>query len=187
MRLSFRLILITLAVSLLAACASPATKEGMTISPEAASKYDENTSLKGTVQVSDVTGGENTNPAWTSEIGNEEFQEALVESLRTAKLLASDTGDSQYQLSAKLMSVDQPMFGASLTVTTTVEYRLTDTKANREIWLKQIATPYTATMSDSLVAFERLRKANEGSARSNISALVDYLYKLDVSQGGVTL
>jgi hypothetical protein len=51
---------------------------------------------------------------------------------------------SPYTLAAFIGKVDQPSFGFSMTVTMEVSYTLTDVKAGKAAWTKDIASTYTA-------------------------------------------
>ncbi|MCE5972350.1 hypothetical protein LZA78_02440 [Sinirhodobacter sp. WL0062] len=159
----------------LAGCAEPANQAAMVpgqiaLAPSS-SPYKQN--------ISSVSGfgGEETNPLWTSEISKEEFQKALEASIKRAGLY-SDRG--RYSLRADILSVEQPLVGLDLKVTMTVRYNLTD--ANGRIRFDEtITSEYTATFSEAFVAIERLKKANEGVARENISK---FLKRVGVSASG---
>jgi hypothetical protein len=174
------------ALATLAGCATPARVEQMTIAPENINRYAAVKPLTKKVGVAEVSGGEETNPLWTSEIGDKEFQGALQKSLLQANLLAPE-GKGDYLLAAKLLKVDQPMFGFNLTVNTEVKYTLTRVADGKVVFDKTVSASHTATPADAFVAVERLRLANEGAARNNIADIVDSLYALDVKVAKVTL
>ncbi|KEF31298.1 hypothetical protein D777_01647 [Marinobacter nitratireducens] len=145
--------------------------------------YD--TAVKNSVNVTNVSGGEETNPAWTSEISNEAFSGALKQSLRKQGLLS---GNGRYKLEALLLEVDQPVFGLDFEVTTHVKYVLTDRDNNGAVVLNEtIVAPYTATIGDAFAAIKRLRLANEGSGKANIEGLLEKLSELKIQPGDVTL
>ena len=114
-----RVIALILFSILLGACAAPASRDNMDISAAERSAYKADQYLSGKVSVGSVIGGQDTNPAWTSEIGNEDFEAALRSSLETAYLLGGRTG-SDYILDAELVEIDQPMFGFTFTVTSKI-------------------------------------------------------------------
>lgn len=123
------------------------------------------------IEVGLISGGQPTNPLWTSQVGNEDFRAALEQALEQAQL-ASLVGESpRYRLDADLVGLEQPALGFDLTVTATVNYELT-ALAGGESYRTTIARPYTASMGDSLYAPARLRKANEGAIRENIGAYI---------------
>lgn len=142
------------------------------------------TTLKSNVGVSSVTGGEETNPAWTSEIDNSAFAGALNQSLKNQGLLSEN---GRYQLKALMLEVDQPMFGLDFEVITHVRYILTDSENNGAVVLDEtIIAPYTATIGDSFMAIKRLRLANEGSGKANIAGLLDKLSELQIKPGEIS-
>jgi hypothetical protein len=56
--------------------------------------------------------------------------------------------------------------------------RLVDRASGRTTYEEKIATPHTATIGDAFLGFERLRLANEGAMRANISRLIERLIAL---------
>lgn len=164
----------------LGGCATPARVDQMTLTPESPDSYAIAKPLTGKVAVGEVSGGEETNPMWTSEIGNTEFSAALRQSMARAKLLAPE-GKDEYQLSAKLLKVEQPMFALDMTVTITAEYVLVRASDKRQVFQKTVTSSHTAKMGEAFIATERLRLANEGAARTNITDIVNVLYELGVS------
>jgi len=171
-----KLTLLIAACVFLFGCASGAKKENMIYQGEQKT-YDK--TLNNNVEVTAVTGGKETNAALKSEISSEDFSAALKASLSKQGLL-SDQG--KYQLQVKLSIVDQDLFGADMTVTTHVQYVLTDIETNSVLLDDVIAAPYTATMGDALLGATRLRMANEGSGRKNIEKLLEKLADLNVNE-----
>ena len=91
------------------------------------------TPLRNNVAVRDVSGGKETNPMWVSNVGNSEFEQALEGSLRDAGLLSAGKQAGKYLLTAHMQKVEQPMFGASMTVTVTVNYSLAERADGKEV------------------------------------------------------
>lgn len=180
------LLCLSLFVLVLTGCASSANIGGMTVADTQAQSQTYSPALKENVQVSDVEGGKKTNPMWTSEIDGPDFKAALSDSLNKAGLLSA-AGNAPYTLKAKLVRVDQPVFGMDFKVTSDVEYSLIDNASGKEIFREVLSTPYTATVSDAFVGVTRLRLANEGSARENIAALLKRLSALNIEAGQVSL
>ncbi|MDJ0834098.1 MAG: hypothetical protein QNJ69_11285, partial [Gammaproteobacteria bacterium] len=75
---AYKLIIIFALVGGLLGCATGAKMEGMSFQGEL-KNYP--ATLRVNIAISEVTGGEDTNPAWTSEIGNDQFLGALIESM----------------------------------------------------------------------------------------------------------
>lgn len=148
-------------------CAQKSKMENMTVKNLENTQY--NSKFKSSIDILTVDGGEETNPAWTSEINNEEFKKALIASLTNAGLYSKD---GKYRLTAEIIYLAQPSFGFDMTVTMSVKYTLLDFSKNRIIFTRTINKPYTATVSDAFSGVERLRLANEGSAKKNIHYLL---------------
>lgn len=181
-----RLLCLSLFFLLLTGCASSAKIEGMTVAETQARANTYAPALQDNLQLSEVKGGQETNPMWTSEIGGPEFQAALQQSLDNAGLLSA--GDkAPYSLRANLVRVDQPMFGLDFEVTSEVEYTLVDNATGKELLRETLRTPFTAGVGDAFAAVKRLRLANEGSARENISALLKRLGELNIEAKQVSL
>lgn len=177
-----RILAVLAALLYLTGCASGA-KMGNMVYEGPVKAYD--TTLEGNVNVTNVSGGEETNPAWTSEIDNDAFAGALKQSLRKQGLLS---GNGRYQLEALLLEVDQPMFGLNFEVTTRVKYILTDREYSGAVVLNEtIVAPYTATIGDAFAAIKRLRLANEGSGNANIQGLLEKLSELQIQPGDISL
>lgn len=163
-------------------CASPAKIENMVYHPQSPLEYDRG--LKNEVDVKTTSGGDKTNPLWTSEISGEAFSAAVKSSLESEGLL-SDKG--RYHLQIHMRETDQPMFGMNLTVTTHVNYILTDSMNNSIVLNETIVAPYTATVGDSFAAVKRLRLANEGSGKMNIKGLLEKLSELKINSNEVSV
>ncbi|MEC7816012.1 MAG: hypothetical protein VX939_07050 [Pseudomonadota bacterium] len=178
---NLRILAVVAALLYLTGCASGAQMGNMVFEGPIKG-YD--AALENNVNVASVSGGEETNPAWTSEIDDDAFVGALKQSLRNQGLLS---GEGQYQLEALLLEVDQPMFGLDMEVTTHVKYILTK-RDNGEVLLNEtIVAPYTATVGDAFAAIKRLRLANEGSGNANIEGLLEKLSELDIQPGDIAL
>jgi len=156
-------------VALVAGCAAPADPEAM--KPTTVTQMKTKAAYRSAIQVTSVEGGKQTNPAWISNISNDDFKLALEDTLESIGY-HSKTG--KLQLNVKLVSVEQPLVGFNLTVTTVVEYNLVRSDG-RSVFRKTITAPYTAAFSESALAVTRLKKANEGSVRANIEAFITAL------------
>jgi hypothetical protein len=122
-----------------------------------------------------VTGGEPTNPLWTSQVGNQEFRSALEASLRNFDLLAEGQ-ESRFVVDANLIDVQQPTIGFALTVTSTVAYQVRRSGTTEAILEETVIAPYTASATSAFLATERLRLANEGSIKRNIELFIERLF-----------
>jgi hypothetical protein len=142
------------------------------------SQYSPDHFLTGKVSVGSVIGGQDTNPLWTSEIDNVEFEGALRNSLETAYLLNSHAM-AAYVLDAELIEIDQPMFGFTFTVESKIRYTLRDKSSSQTVMEQVITASGTATTGDAFAGVKRLRIATERSAQENIKKMISALYLFD--------
>ena len=142
-----------------------------------------NTLFRNALVIARVDGGETTNPLWTSEVDGAAFQGALRVSLEQNDLLAKTLPSSRFDLFATLGSVNQPLFGLDLAVSSTVAYRVVERKTQLDWFNDSVFASYTATFSDSPIAIQRLRLANEGSIRENIKKFIRRLVETQPPTG----
>jgi hypothetical protein len=147
-------------------CASGASSVAMTVGP-GPSDVPTSARHKGSIGVEDVSGGDETNPMWKSNVSNTEFRGALEGSLKNQEYLASPAGAAKYRVKAELVSVDQPTFGLDMTVKATVNYVISQAQNAQKI-SKRLVASATATMSDAFVGVTRLRIATERAMQANI-------------------
>jgi hypothetical protein len=166
------------AACLVAGCATPGRVEQMSVPGVVGINITAPQALRESIAMGEVTGGEETNPLWTSQVSGPDFAKALESSLLRAGLLQPDRKAGRYVLSAKLAELDQPLAGFNMTVTASVTYTLIARPTTQTVWEKKLTTPYTASFGDALYAVERLKLANEGAIRANISELLIALYRL---------
>lgn len=151
----------------LSACASGA-KPGAMLAPNTPqTTISANSSLREAVAIGQVSGGRETNPLWVSDVSSSDLAEALRLSLAVRTMLA--IRDERFKLEATMINLQQPMMGIDMTVTSRVRYRLTRLSDNAIVFEREIAAPFTAAFSSSFYGMERLKLANEGSIRENIS------------------
>ena len=154
----------------LGACATASTTGAMVPTLVAENIIEVDSVLYESVAVGEVTGGKETNPLWVSKVANDDFAGALSQTLSAHAMLAPET--NKYRLDADLVGLKQPFAGLDMTVTSTVQYTLTDVDANEVVYSSEVKTPYTAKMGDAFVAVQRLKLANEGSIRANLSTMI---------------
>lgn len=165
-----RLVLIIL-VAILAGCATPASQQAMSVSLQDV-PASLNANLKGQVIVNSVTGGKDTNPMWTSQVDAQGFKGALDKSIAIAGYKANDASKAKYSIDANLQSLDQPVFGLTFDVVSTVLYTVSGDNKQRQI---PITATGTASTSDAFIGVERLRIANERSIKENIKLFLQKL------------
>ncbi len=161
LKLSFFL-LITVVIT---GCATPASQNAMSIGvadvPQRISSE-----LKGQVNVRSVTGGKETNPIWISRVDNQGFKSALEQSLVAVGYKAQNGSTAKYQIDVTLNELEQPAFGLTFDVKSTVTYAVNGGSEGQKIF--PITALGTAAMSDAFVGMERMRIANERSIKENI-------------------
>ena len=176
--MNFYRITALIALFLLGACAQAASpfnmNAGRVINPI---KY--NGPFKDNIVVGTVSGGEETNPLWTSEIDDAGFERALELTLEDNGFLSELGGD--FELSATLAEVSQPLFGLSFTVNSAVDYVLNKSgKTQKAVCNFFISGSGTASFSDKMYGVKRLKLANELSIKNNLTQMISHL--LDCSK-----
>jgi hypothetical protein len=166
-------LVMTLAVG---ACAGPAERANMAVSNLSAPIEPVDGGLMGGIAVASVEGGRETNPLWTSEVGDEDFRGALNDSLRTYGWL-SEGEAPRYILRAHLLEIRQPLVGLDMTVTAKVRYELVDAVNEEPSQAETVTTEHTVTYGQAFAADDRVRMANEGAIRGNIQ---EFLTRLTV-------
>jgi hypothetical protein len=166
-RFSVRSLLAILLI-ICAGCATGAKPEAMTAVVQMSVHQSQST-----VVVS-VLGGSPTSAMWKSQISDEDFAVALRQSIEQSRLFAHVLvdGAGSYQLQAFIAQLNQPMFGASMTVSMEVDYTITKSEPKQVVWHKSIVSSYTAPFSAAFAGVTRLRLANEGAARKNIEQAI---------------
>ena len=165
------LILLTVCLGL-AGCASGAQPAQMIAAD--GTPISANSPLKGSMTVGPVTGGSKTSPLWKSEVSNEDFAEALRQTLIARTMLAS--AKARFVLTAELVELDQPTLGGfDMEVTSTVKYRLTTIGGSKTLFETTVKKLYTANFSSTFLGVKRLQLANEGSMRENIKQFIEEL------------
>ena len=158
---------------LLMGCATASQPGAMLAPVTEATMIDSTSQLHESVSLNGVEGGKETNPLWTSKVSNDDFAEALRQSLAAHAMLSTDEGD--YRLNAELVKLKQPLAGVNMSVTSTVKYTLTNVATGDVVFDETIEEKYTAKMGDAFVGVKRLQLANEGSIKSNISSLISMM------------
>ncbi len=153
-------------VALLAGCAAtPAKHEGMIPTTfETAGKHSK------TVSVS-VQGGRETKWGTPTNISDEAFMQALVDSITKSQIFSSvvQGKEADYLLTVSIFGMEQPLFGLTYTVKMEAGWTLQRADNGTVVWQESIKSEHTATFSDAFAAVTRLRLATEGAARDNIA------------------
>ncbi len=156
----------------LVGCATPASHQAMSVSG-ADSTLQISEKLKGQVIVRNVIGGKDTNPLWTSQVDSQSFKTALEASLSSVGYKANGS-DAKFKIDAELQDLNQPGFGLTFNVQSTVGYTVASDSGSVSVPITAVGT---ATTSDAFIGVERLKIANERSIKENIKAFINRLTK----------
>lgn len=170
-----RLAMLAAAALSLAACATASKPGAMVAELTDSTIISDQSALRNSFTVGEVSGGKKTNPLWVSKVSSEDFAEALRQSLASHAMLASAGG--KYVVDAELVEVKQPLAGFNLTVKSTVKYKVAEAATSAIVLEEAVTHEHTAKMGEAFVAAQRLRLANEGSMKGNIAQFIETLVK----------
>lgn len=174
---AFRIVTMLL-LTALAGCASGANSSNMTASLQPSLAAAPGSSLYQSVGLGAVTGGKETSPILASQVADGDFKTALKNSLLQSNLHA--VGAEKYLVTAEIAELEQPLMGLDLTVTSKVRYKVTRVADKTVVYDKLVTQAHTATFGDSALGVERLRLANEGSIKKNISSFITEVANLRI-------
>src|ERR1700749_3997133 len=102
---------VCVAAAFVAGCASPSKPENMVPLAAVAGQHKASTSVV-------VAGGKDTDSLGKSQISNDAFQQAIVQSIEKNKTFSSvvKAPGGDYTLAVTVINMDQPSFGFSFTV-----------------------------------------------------------------------
>ncbi len=154
-------------------CASPASKEGMTLKG-----FDSIRKLNETIFVAESIGGSETNPFLISKVGNEDLSKALKDSIEGSKIFSGlkNSVDSGWLLKTEIIKQEQPYFSFATDCRLTIKYSLF--KSNSLVKEFTIEKTGSASLKDSLRPVKRIQIVNENAAKANISSFLNELTKL---------
>jgi len=150
----------------LVACATP---EAMTVAGGAVA--NPSPKYRNAIAVRSVSGGQVMNVLTVPGVANEPLKAALESTLAANGYLAQSSTPKFY-LDAEIKNLDQPLIGLDLDVFADVTYRISGAGAASAYPVK---TKGTATFSDSPLAADRMRIANERAMHENIKELLRVL------------
>jgi hypothetical protein len=110
-----------------------------------------------------------------SSIASEDFRAALESSLRGLDFLAADQTGAKWRVTTFILDLEQPLVGLDITVTATIRYVAGPVTGGPPVFDGTVAASGTASLGSSLLASERLRKANEAAVRANIQSFMERL------------
>ena len=150
----------------LAACA---TQEAMTVGSGAVA--NPSPKYRNAMAVRSVSGGRVMNALTVMGVADEPFKAALESTLAANGYLAR-SGTPKFYLDAEIRNLDQPLIGLDLDVTADVTYKVSGPGAAATYPIRSTAR---ATFSDSPIAADRMRIANERAMRQNIEQFLQAL------------
>ena len=166
----FKFIPIALMILSLSACASGPRLEAMVADVATSAVIAENSPLWKSTSIGKVTGSAKTNKLWKSKITKKVFKDVLRQSLSLHAILSE--GNEKYRIAATLKELRQPFLGLELTVTTRVDYKVTRIRDDVLVFDREITQTHTSTLKDSYVFSDRLKLANEGAVKENITKFI---------------
>lgn len=130
----------------------------------------------------EVTGGRATEPTGTPQISNENFDEAISETLKKTRTFAKVQTEKSgnYELSVIIFDVQQPSSGSNASVTLQTGWTLTNRLTGDIVWQKALRSTYTASIDSDVTFVGRLKKATEGAAKDTIKQGVTEISRLDL-------
>lgn len=132
--------------------------------------------IESNLYISSVTGGEDVDPSWSSQITTASFKQSLEQSLSTQRLLSTD---AELALDAILIAMSEPEVAMDMEVAATVRYLLVNHTTGEVVFDERIVSPYLAGIEDALLSGERLRLASEGAVLANIERFLNELTVID--------
>jgi hypothetical protein len=171
---SRRLLLAAVWLAGLGACAPPASYSAMVAG--APPGQGPAPVYRNAITVGSVTLGRDVGTPWTSAVGPDQVQQALVQTLAVAGL--GQPANGRFRLDGLLLTLDRPYAGFAMTVTATIAWRLTNTTNGVVVYDRTLRSLGTATLDDAITNENRLRIADQRAVRANLQQLVQDLYTL---------
>ena len=171
------MIVLTVAMLTLSACASPAVMQNMVVTPQDMKAIAPSPDFKNGMTIAQVNIGETTNSSWVLKVDKASFQGALSASLEQNGLLADQQSLSKFDVFASIVSLKQPIFAMDFMVTSDVKYQVVERKSKVTWYEELISISYTPANRDTGFPAGGLRLANEGAIRENIKEFITQLSK----------
>jgi hypothetical protein len=162
-----RLLIFTIISTLLFGCGAPFSPYNFSVSNLGISKRKIDADIRSTTvsfsnpneKTGDLSGGwEEIAPLW---------QSALIEALNK-KAIFQDDASKKANVVVKILKIDLPTAGASITVDITARYELLDRKTGEIIFTQDISSKGTTPFGYSLSAINRSRESINRAVQDNI-------------------
>lgn len=171
-----------LGLLLLSGCGTPSQPLPMVVTPADALQLRGwvPDAFRQQVAAAPVQGGEETWRWWGSKVGSPSLQAALEDSLHAVGMLPlAPQPAARYELRTQLLSLEQPLIAAEVTVRAAVRYQLVERESGRVLFDRTLRHEDKAGLSDALLSLpERTRIANERVLRGSISQVLHELVAL---------
>lgn len=127
----------------------------------------------------ETAGWEKIDKLQTSGLTNERYTQTLIKSIQNTGLFkeAIETGNADYNLKVTVIKHILPGHIGDFDLTMTTQWQLSD-KTDKVICTETIDSVYTSKLTDELVTFDRLQKANENLVKINIEQGIKKLAQL---------
>jgi hypothetical protein len=129
-----------------------------------------------------VTGGQDTSALDKSNVADADLKTAIEETILKTKAFKQlvKVGDADYELSAAVITVNQPMMGFSFTVKTDLAWKLRKVGGDSAVWRKVIQSEHTTNAGEAFAGVVRLRMATEGAIKNNIESALKEIAVLEL-------
>jgi len=158
------MVLLVAAPLLLAACGTPSAALMAPLELRFEAKFEG----PATVSVS----GSNENL-----VKNADIQAAVSSALAGSGLFGG--GEDKFRVTLSVLSIENPMFGLDLESKLRIRWRLTNASTGAELWTETISSSHVAKLGDHLIAAERIKLANAGSIKANITQAISKMASLN--------
>lgn len=109
------------------------------------------------------------------------WETALTEALNKMAIFRDDAS-RKVSLSVKILAIDIPSFGASMTTTTVARYELIDRENGSIIYTQDVSADGEVPFNYAFVGAVRARESISRSAQNNIAQFLQALETVDVSK-----
>jgi hypothetical protein len=106
------------------------------------------------------------------KVNDDQLKDALKSAITKSQTFSQvvDGKGGRYLLTVNIVKLDQPSFGASMTVKMEAGWTLKRADSGATVWQEAISSTHTTGATESFVGVERVRLATEGAVRANISS-----------------
>jgi hypothetical protein len=176
--------IVSLALSGLAACATPSSPDQMVIDAAASAPAPAGAKGYHDLRLGGVEGGADTSVIGLSEVSNEALRAALTRSLRNLQYLSEDPTKAGYVVWVDIVDLDRPIVAldpvavfvpVDLSVTVRVHYTVTAVATGKTVFDDTVATTGTGSAGDAMTPAGRVRRANEAAMRLNTAEFLKRL------------